>query len=454
MASVQTRRSATVLPALLLGAAALLLLASLTPESRSFVAVASANRGNARGRTAMRGFKEDFDAWKSSLTDEEKSMIQEQAEGEFNKKFRKSDEFKKDLPEEKMKSFSKILGKFFDAEAEDYKKEVEGKAPDYDGLLKKAAGGGIDFALKCSIVELNRDADRRYDFASFKIEEAQQKGELYPQSSPLQEIHAIQNNDTASHEYNLKILEFLKAAAKDPTCPPEAKAYIAEWEKKGIPAVGEPFELLLPQVMVNQVLYARKWMKEGLGYYSEGKSESEVADYVKEYVPKIGAKVIGTLAANYVKARDEIEEAVEKQKKFFRSQKEMPGKTKADVLKELWAELPKYSVVPVPPLDDEMLAELAQEPATEPGELLHTWGTADKLYKSEAIDHFGSRYLLGLFETKEEAAKAFVAWNDEYEVARKNVAEEMAQWNKREQAKVDADVVGQARIKEMLSGAS
>merc|ERR1712157_11922 len=160
------------------------------------------------------------------------------------------------------------------------------------------------------------------------------------------------------------------------------------------------------------------WMKEGLVGYSEGKSEAEVADYVKEYVPKIGAKVIGTLADNYVKARDEIEEAVEKQKRFFRSQKEMPGKTKADVLKELWAELPKYSEVPVPPLDDEMLAE--------PGELLHTWGTADKLYKSEAIDHFGSRYLLGLFETKEEAADAFKVWNDEYEVARKNVAEEMA----------------------------
>jgi len=351
-----------------------------------------------------------------------------------------------------MKSFSKILGKFFDAEAEDYKKEVEGKAPDYDGLLKKAAQGGLDFALKMSIVELNRDADRRYDFASFKIEEADAKGELFPQSSPLQEIWALKNDDAESHEHNLQILEFLKAAAKDPSCPEQAKAYIAEWEKKGIPAMGEDFELLLPQVMVNQVLYARKWMKEGLVGYSEGKSEAEVADYVKEYVPKIGAKVIGTLADNYVKARDEIEEAVEKQKKFFRSQKEMPGKTKADVLKELWAELPKYSEVPVPPLDDEMLAELAQEPATEPGELLHTWGTADKLYKSEAIDAFGAKYLLGLFETKEEASKAFVAWNAEYEKARKDLKEEMAQWSKQENARNDADVDRTAKIKRLLAG--
>jgi hypothetical protein len=386
------------------------------------------------------------------LTDEEKTMIQEQAEGEFNKKFRKSEEFKKDLPEEKMKSFSKILGKFFDAEAEDYKKEIEGKAPDYDGLLKKAAQGGLDFALKCSIVELNRDADRRYDFASFKIQNASNYGAVFPQSSPLQEIWALKNDDKESHEHNLQILEFLKAAAKDGDCPAEAKAFIAEWEKKGIPAMGEPFELLLPQVMVNQVLYARKWMKEGLTKWSEGKTEEDVELYKKIVVPQVGSKVIENLAYYYVAARDEVEGLVEKQKKFFRSQKEMPGKKKADVLKELWAELPKYSEVPVPPLDDEMLAELAQEPATEPAELLHTWGTADKLYKSEAIDHFGSRYLLGLFETKEEAIDAFVAWNDEYEVARKNVAEEMAQWNKREQAKVDADVEGQARIKQILSG--
>merc|ERR1719275_470206 len=72
----------------------------------------------------MRGFKEDFDAWRSSLTPEERAMVQKQAQGEFNKKFRKSDEFKKDLPKEKVEAFSKILGKFFDNEANDYKKEL------------------------------------------------------------------------------------------------------------------------------------------------------------------------------------------------------------------------------------------------------------------------------------------------------------------------------------------
>merc|ERR1712190_431809 len=132
----------------------------------------------------------------------------------------------------------------------------------------------------------------------------------------------------------------------------------------------------------------------------------------------------------YVAARDEVQQDADNLKAWFRSQKEMPGKTKADVLKDLWAELPKYSEKPVPPLDEEMLAELALEPATEPGEFRHSWGIADKLYKSEALDAFGNRYLLGVFETKE------------YETARLTSIEEMKQWSKQEQARLDRDVAG------------
>ena len=43
------------------------------------------------------------------------------------------------------------------------------------------------------------------------------------------------------------------------------------------------------------------------------------------------------------------------------------------------------------------------------------WGTAEKLYKSEAIDSFGNKYLLGVYETIDEASKAFDEWNKEYE---------------------------------------
>jgi hypothetical protein len=36
---------------------------------------------------------------------------------------------------------------------------------------------------------------------------------------------------------------------------------------------------------------------------------------------------------------------------------------------------------------------------------------------AKAIDSFGNRYLLGVFENKADAEKAFDAWNKEYEQA-------------------------------------
>merc|ERR1712084_61774 len=127
--------------------------------------------------------------------------------------------------------------------------------------------------------------------------------------------------------------------------------------------------------------------------------------------------------------------------------------TKADILKEIWAELPKVSDKPVPPLDEEMLAELAEEPAIIEGEFKHSWGTADKLYKSEAIDAFGMKYLLGVFETKDEAQKAFADWNNEYEKARVSMKADMEQWSKQENARLDKDPSGRERIKAVLEEA-
>eukprot|EP00443_Scrippsiella_acuminata_P013685 CAMPEP_0115204758 /NCGR_PEP_ID=MMETSP0270-20121206/19332_1 /TAXON_ID=71861 /ORGANISM="Scrippsiella trochoidea, Strain CCMP3099" /LENGTH=90 /DNA_ID=CAMNT_0002618263 /DNA_START=170 /DNA_END=439 /DNA_ORIENTATION=+ len=88
----QGRRSSPLLPSLL-AVGCLCLLCTRLPSS--FLTAAPTEHGRS-GRTSMRGFKEDFEAWRSSLTPEEQKMVQTQAAGEFNKKFRKSDEFKKD----------------------------------------------------------------------------------------------------------------------------------------------------------------------------------------------------------------------------------------------------------------------------------------------------------------------------------------------------------------------
>merc|ERR1711972_66601 len=200
--------------------------------------------------------------------------------------------------------------------------------------------------------------------------------------------------------------------------------------------MGEDIELAIPQVLFHHIAYVRSILKHELEQMVEQEGEETAQKWADANLKELEARVMKRLIDNYVKARDEVQEDADNLKKFFLTQEDKPGKTKADVLKELWAELPKYSDKPVPPLDDEMLSELALEPYTEKGELKHNWGTADKLYKSEAIDAFGSRFLLGVYETKAEATKAFEDWNKEYEAAR-----------------LDSDVAGQERIKKVLEEA-
>jgi len=418
----------------------------------------SARPAGAKGgtRTAMRGFKEEFDAWRGSLSPEEQTMIQAQAEGEFNKKFRKSDEFKKNLPEEKVQAFTKILQKFFDAEAEDYKKEEEAKSPDYEGLTKKAGQKQMDFSLKERVVEVNRDADRRYRFASQRISEAERAGDTFPQSSPLLETWVIKNDDKESHEMAQKVMDWIRKAGEDKSASAETKELIATM-KGDIPAMGEPFELMLPQVLVNQIHTLITLMQDHLERIAPDNTREQFEKYAKEKVPEIGARTIAYVVDKYTQARNEIEVEVETMKAFYRSQRdkkaEMEGKTKADVLKEIWEAAGEMADKPLPPLDEEMLADLAEEPAIIEGEFNHNWGTSDTLYKSEAIDAFGGKYLLGVFETKEEAQNAFKNWNGEYEKARGEMKAELEQWGKQEQARLDRDTAGQERIKEVLENA-
>merc|ERR1711948_192649 len=196
-----------------------------------------------------------------------------------------------------------------------------------------------------------------------------------------------------------------------------------------------------------------RWMANAVDDMAQNSTEAEVNAFVRDEVPTIAGKMVQWLTDKYVGAQEEVENDVKVMKNFYRSQKDMPGKTKADILKEIWAELPKVSDKPVPPLDEEMLAELAEEPAIIEGEFKHNWGTADILYKSEAIDAFGAKYLLGVFETKDEAKKAFEDWNGEFEKARGEMKAELEQWGKQEQARLDRDTEGQERIKEVLENA-
>merc|ERR1712209_140261 len=242
-------------------------------------------------------------------------------------------------------------------------------------------------------------------------------------------------------------------ASEDESATPETKELLQKTVANGVPPMGENIELLVPQVLSNQIQHMSELMKKEVAKFGEGKSDAEMEKFKKEKVPEIGARIMAFVIENYVRARDDVDNEVANMNRFYRSQRDMPGKTKADVLKEIWEEIGKVTDKPVPPLDEEMLAELAEEPAIIEGEFKHNWGTADYLYKSEAIDAFGAKYLLGVFETKDEAKKAFSDWNGEFEKARGEMKAELEQWGKQEQARLDRDTEGQERIKEVLENA-
>eukprot|EP00435_Cladocopium_sp_Y103_P046551 s988_g13.t1 len=380
----------SVLPMVLLALGAWML-SSLTSQS-GFVM----NSATPRSKVAMRGFKDDFYAWKDTLSSEDQALLLKQAQneswrlsvlgllpclGEFNKKFRASDEFKKSVSEDKIESFGKVA---------------------------------YDFSLKRAVIEVDRDADRRWSFATDKMKLAEDKdGERFEKAAKIK-----------------KMLDGFE-----------------------IPAAGEDFAVKLPRKLIDDL----NAIAGGINAQMEGKSESELDE--------MWWKEAGKLVAGYYKQREEVEKDVEGWaisaigpqgeglKKFFRSQKDMPGKTKADIVKQIWAELPKHMDTPVAPLDEEMLVDLAKEPAVIEGEFKHSWGTAEKLYKSEAIDSFGNRYLLGVFENKADAEKAFDSWNKEYEQAGKDVKENLKNWAKQQEAELAEEQDSVDRIRKALEEA-
>merc|ERR1711933_400546 len=205
---------------------------------------------------AMGGFKEDFDAWKSSLSPEEAELMRTQAKGEFDKNFRKSEDFMKGLPDEKTESFGKILGKFFDSESEDYEKELQSTLPRPPSVLDKVLEKEFEFKLVHRIVTIDRDAERRYRFAMMRNTLLQAKGEEgVGESSPMRENWAIQNDDEESNAGVKNLYKGIAKLADYEKCPPELNKQLKEIVAKGVPAIGEPIRAEVPLYLMNQLKY-------------------------------------------------------------------------------------------------------------------------------------------------------------------------------------------------------
>ena len=122
---------------------------------------------------------------------------------------------------------------------------------------------------------------------------------------------AVKNDDAESHAKNKQIIEFPKAAEAGASA--DLKPYLERWVKEGVPAMGQPFELTLPMMLVNQLHHTNEFMSSGLAKMGQDKSEAEMATYYR----RRGAEVIKFLATDYVKACDEVESDKDTMKAFF-----------------------------------------------------------------------------------------------------------------------------------------
>jgi len=129
-------------------------------------------------------------------------------------------------------------------------------------------------------------------------------------------------------------------------------------------------------------------------------------------VEKVYIDFFHDVFGKWAKANMEVEHAAQSYKNIYSNIEKETEKSKADVLKEIWAGMKEIGQE-MPALDEDMLAELDKQSAAV--DFISPWATADKLYKSVALDRFGSQYLVGIYETIEAAQEAFLQWKANYD---------------------------------------
>jgi len=267
-------------------------------------------------------------------------------------------------------------------------------------------------------------------------------GEYYPMSSPRVDafklkVEASQKADVATAVAEVKTWLDSEDGKKWVAANPDRSVDLSKYEKDEIPMV-------LQHDYVASLAHAKQYTDALKEEYMKNATEP-TADLEQKFT-LIKKHIENVLVEQWATTMGEVWEGGLRQRDWFRTQRpNEDGKiTKAQVVKEILQEFGDKYKTKLPPLDEELMADLEKEPAGHG--FIHPWGTADKLYKSEAVDTFGARFLLGVFETKDEASAAFEEWNKEYQAARESMKEEFATISKQESARMEEDATARDRI--------
>lgn len=432
---------------LLLGAAGWLLLSHVAP---TFVGV----RPAAKGRTAMNGLSEEFAEWRASLSPEEKKAMTDGAQLAMDKKYLKTlpEEFTEveGLSEEKDKKFMSILSKFINASGGlDAKKGMGKVRPDYNAMVD-LMGDGSDqetlLALTNEVHEIDRHAERRYQYAIGRndvLKYRDGKAGLISCSPQMEETFFNESNDPLKDP--AKFAETLKKVEEYVAGADWSNGISKEDAEKGIAALKErvaagKHSLILP-VAVREIM--DKQMEKALNVTMAFDKEGTSKETMKMAIAQ-------AMFEEWYAANEEVETAALSYEAVYKSIDKETKKSKGDVLKEMWAAMAEKGYE-MPALDEEFVAEMSQVPAAV--DWVSPWATADKLYKSEAVDKFGERFLLGIYETKEEAIERFDLWNQEYMKAFADRKEMFSSKDKVAEAEAKKDTAAKDRILAILEEA-
>lgn len=222
----------------------------------------------------MRGFKEDFESWRQSLTPDERQTLHRQATGQFNKPYRKTDEHKELIIDQgKQDSLRALVQKFLDQEADEWHKNRKPVQPDRNFYNDRGEMGpkSEHFEYWYSCEEVDRDGMRRYDIATYREMEAEQKGELWPWCSPRMDAHWILNNCTESNHKLRDALKSIKRAYKShfdehPNAwPPGDMAEYKKFLDAPEPSVGANYVVEIPDSIMYMLRGGEKDFNKTLG---------------------------------------------------------------------------------------------------------------------------------------------------------------------------------------------
>lgn len=291
---------------------------------------------------------------------------------------------------------------------------------------------------------IDRDAHRRWLHIPAAQRRYEAEGKWFPPTSPIEDNFLLQNNDTASNQALRQLLRDLREGIERGSGQNQQFLEGARnfFNKMGEPRVGQDVMIRMRHSVWEIIKKLTTIAEKEWGGQDRNRMIEEATESFLELVTEHEA------------AAKEIEEDIQFEKEFFRSQLDRSHEkiSQADLLIEMHTLFKKQRNLP--PLDQDQLAPFRDKPAVQPRKHGDPWGYENTLYRSIAIDGFGDEYLLGVFTSERDAKAAYDSFYQQYVDLKIKQQDELSMASKRESARYESEIgLGHEKVNQMVETA-